>query len=281
VPKHSRKPAFLRRRTLAKWLKDLQGDAALIYGATSALLFAGPIKSLQLPGICLLSPGEACPRLPALITPLHYRLTEGDGNIILPPILAQTAGEPVDPREMATPPRTPVLGIYERIEAAEPLVPVLDALAALPGHYLWVGGEGPGLAGLHDYSRQQGLEKRVRFCGETIERDAFLKSIDTLLIPPGDAGNAMIIPQAWAHGTPVISAMNTDDNPVRDGESGLNLETNTPKNWQDAIQRITGEETAFAKALTKGGLSAYNAHFRPEQFAETLAQNFFAQKTSQ
>lgn len=281
ILRHSRKPAFLRRRALARWLRHLQGDAALIYGAQSARAFAGPLKPLQLHGICLLSQGEQRPRLPAAITPLHYSLTNSTVNTIRPPIWAQTAGEPVERQEMATPPRRPVLGIYERMQSTKPVLPILDALSALPRHYLWVGGEGPGIAGLHGYSRQQGLEARVRFCGETIERDTFLKSIDALLVPPGDVGNAPIIPQAWAHGTPVISAASRDDDPIVDGESGMRLNANTAAAWQETIQRITGNDASLAKRLTKGGLTAYNAHFRPTHFAETLVQNFFAQNITQ
>jgi glycosyltransferase involved in cell wall biosynthesis len=113
---------------------------------------------------------------------------------------------PLDRASLATPKDALLLLALARLHWKKGLDVLLDALARVPGAYLWIAGDGEDRAKLQAQTRRLKLEDRVRFLDWHIDREALLATADICVFPSHYEPFGTVTIEAWAAGTPLIAA---------------------------------------------------------------------------
>ena len=184
---------------------------------------------------------------------------------------AELESEGVPLRRVAhdTPDNAPLLLALGRLHKAKAMDVLMDAVASVPGAYLWIAGEGPDRAALEAYSREIGVSDRVRFLGWRDDRAALFATADICVFPSRYEPFGTVFVQAWAQKVPLVTT--ASDGPrqyVRDGEDGLVVPIDDAKALAVAIQRVIDEPDLRA-AMTAHGFDRYQNEFTK---ARTVSQ---------
>ena len=122
------------------------------------------------------------------------------------PNFAELAPAPPVPRaSLDTPADAPLAIALGRLHPNKGFDVLLDAVAKVPGLYLWLAGEGAQRAALRRQAASLGIDDRVRFLGWREDVGALLAAADMLVCSSRHEplGNAII--EAWAAGKPVVA----------------------------------------------------------------------------
>ena len=99
---------------------------------------------------------------------------------------------------------------------------LLNAVAKVPGAYLWLAGEGEERAALERQAARLGVGNRVRFLGWRRDVAALLAATDVFVCSSRIEPLGNIVIEAWAHGAPVVAAAAEGPRQLlRPGENGL------------------------------------------------------------
>ncbi|MFT6580116.1 MAG: glycosyltransferase involved in cell wall biosynthesis [Alphaproteobacteria bacterium] len=168
---------------------------------------------------------------------------------------------PVDRAAFDTPTDAPLLLAMGRLHVNKGYDTLLDALAAVPGAYLWIAGEGPLRERLERQAATLGVAERVRFMGWREDGPALLAAADILVCPSRHEPLGNVVLEAWAHRKPVVAA--NSDGPgvlIDDGRTGLL----TPIDDSDALARALSRAIAepdLREDLSQAGYAAFQAEF--------------------
>ena len=170
---------------------------------------------------------------------------------------------PIDRATLATPPDAPLLLAMGRLHEAKAHDISLQALAQLPGAYLWIAGVGPQEAKLKGLAEALGVAERVRFLGWRTDASALYRTADVCVFPSRYEPLGNVIIQAWAHGLPVIAAAAQGPAAlIRDGEDGLLV----PVDDADAL--AAGVHRLLADPALRARLAAAGARHVEAEFSE-------------
>ena len=148
------------------------------------------------------------------------------------------ANAPISRAELDTPDGAFVVcgaGRFTRVKGFDLLI---DAVAQVPGVYLWLVGDGPEAEALRWQSEDLGISDRVRFCGWRDDPTEVIGAADAFVLPSRDEplGNALI--EAWRVGVPSVASRT-------DGPNWY------AKNGHDALLVPVGDAVAIAVALQR------------------------------
>ena len=161
----------------------------------------------------------------------------------------------------ATPDLAPLvlaLGRFHRNKAFDVL---LDAIARLPGAYLWLAGDGPERAALEALAIRLGVAERVRFLGWQNDPAPFFAAADAVAVPARHEPLGNVVLEAWAQGIPVVAAASHGPRfLIEDGENGLIVPLEDPQALAAALQRVVADKE-LSDRLVQQGRSKLAAQF--------------------
>ncbi len=186
---------------------------------------------------------------------------------IVPNFAPEIAAEPVKRASLATPEDAKLLLALGRLHVNKGFDTLIRALAALPGHYLWLAGSGPRDAELRRLAAELGVADRIRFLGWRTDAPALLAACDAFVCSSRHEPFGNIILEAWAARAPIVAAASEGPGAlIAEGESGLLVPVDDAAALAAAIARVTADP-AFAACLAAGGRTAYERGYTEEAVA--------------
>lgn len=179
----------------------------------------------------------------------------------LPNFVDATPAPPVSRASLGTPNDVPLFLALGRLHANKAFDVALEALAAVPGVWLWLAGSGPLEQDLRQQARRLGIEGRVRFLGWRDDAAALMAAADGVLCPSRIEPLGNVVIEAWAHGRPIIAARaKGPESLIADGENGLLVPLDDAAALARAMAQVAGSPER-ALALAEGGRAAHRAQF--------------------
>ena len=179
----------------------------------------------------------------------------------LPNFVDDTPSEPASRGCLGTPEGAPLFLALGRLHPNKAFDVLLDALAAVPGAWLWVAGEGPLCGELAARADRLGLAERVRFLGWRQDAGALLAAADALVCPSRLEPLGNVVIEGWAGRRPVVAAAGKGPATlIEDGETGLLVPIDDASALAAAMARVIGERDLRA-ALVAGGRAAFEAAY--------------------
>ncbi len=166
-----------------------------------------------------------------------------------------------DRARYATPKDAPLVLALGRFHHNKAFDVLLEAVARLPGIFLWLAGDGPGRASLEAETQRLELLDRVRFLGWQKDPGPFFAAANVLAVPSRHEPLGNVILEAWAQGLPVVAAESQGPRfLIQDGKNGVLVPVEDAEALAMALQRVLGDRPLSAR-LIEGGSSALAAHF--------------------
>ena len=170
----------------------------------------------------------------------------------------------------------PLLLALGRLHRNKAFDVLLQALAQVPGAYLWLAGDGPEAARLRQLCDRLGIADRVRFLGWRGDIAALFASADLFVCPSRLEPLGNVVIEAWAHRRPVVAAAaNGPRELIRDGETGLLVPVEDAAALAAAINRLAADQS-LGQRLVAGGEAAYAAEFTKAKVVQAYL-DFFSQ----
>ncbi|MDO9247983.1 MAG: glycosyltransferase, partial [Phenylobacterium sp.] len=160
---------------------------------------------------------------------------------------------PVDRASLSTPADAPLLLGMGRLHENKAHDVSLQALAQLPGAYLWIAGVGPLEAKLRLMAEALGVADRVRFLGWRTDPSALYRAADICVFPSRFEPLGNVVIQSWAHGLPVVAAASQGPKAlIRDGEDGLLAPVDDADALTTAVRRLMADATLRTQLAAAG-----------------------------
>ncbi|MFN5588522.1 MAG: glycosyltransferase [Holosporales bacterium] len=170
-------------------------------------------------------------------------------------------GGSVDRATLDTPKDAFVLLFLGRLHPSKAADVLLEALALVPGVYLWLAGTGDEEAALRALCQRLHLEDRVRFLGWRSDRGALLKAADAVVFPSRYEPVGRVLFEAWAAKKPLIVSMAAGPlQYVTEGETGLFVPIDDAPALAAAIKRVF-ENNTLSHHLAYQGHQRYVQHY--------------------
>lgn len=140
-------------------------------------------------------------------------------------------------------PDAPIVGVVGRLELEKGHPTLLEAwplvLAAAPGAYLLIVGEGSRLDALRAIARARGIERHVIFTGRRDDIPAVTAAFDVAVLPSYREAQGLTILEAMALSRPVVASdVGGIPEMIEDGVTGLLVPAHDPAALAAAIVRL-------------------------------------------
>lgn len=173
---------------------------------------------------------------------------------------------PVSRAEFSTPDDAPLILALARLHWKKGLDTLLDAMADLPGAYLWIAGDGPLEADLKAQAERLGVRDRVRWLGWRTDRGALLAACDLVAFPSRYEPFGQVTIEAWAANKPLVTADAAGPAATVTNEvDALLVPKDDAKALREGLRRVI-EDADLAKRLVENGARAYQANFTKTAF---------------
>ena len=179
----------------------------------------------------------------------------------LPNFVAAGAAAAVSRGSLDTPADAPLLLALGRLHQNKAFDVLIDALAAIPGAWLWLAGAGPLEGELKTQAGRRGVGDRVRFLGWRDDVAALFAAADVFVCPSRHEPLGNVVLEAWAHGVPVVAT--ADGGPaelIRDQSDGLLVPVDNAALLAQAIDRVIGDQR-LADDLAAAGRASHAADY--------------------
>jgi glycosyltransferase involved in cell wall biosynthesis len=257
------------RRALARSIAEFAPDVVLTWMNRATRLCPRATKArpfvhvARLGGYYDLKYYRACDHLagntPAIVDYLIEQGWPADRAHYLPNFVPATKAPPQPRAALETPDDAPLLLALGRLHANKAFDVLLDALAELPGHRLWLAGEGPEREALQAQAARLGVADRVRFLGWRDDTAALLAAADILVCPSRHEPLGNVVIEAWAQDRPVVAAAAAGPaHLIEDGVTGLLVPVEDAPALAAACREALGTRGA---ALAAAGAEAYRAGY--------------------
>jgi glycosyltransferase involved in cell wall biosynthesis len=174
---------------------------------------------------------------------------------------APALAAPVDRAGLETPADAPLLLSMGRLHENKAHDVTLEALAKIPGAWLWIAGAGPLEAQLKSLAEALGVAARVRFLGWRTDPSALYRAADVCVFPSRYEPLGNVVIQAWAHRLPIVAAESQGPRAlIRDGQDGLLVPVDDAEALAAAVGRVLGEPRLRAR-LAKAGAARVATEF--------------------
>ena len=168
---------------------------------------------------------------------------------------------PVPRASLDTPADAPLAVALGRLHPNKGFDVLLEAVAKVPGLYLWLAGEGALRAALRRQASALGITERVRFLGWRQDVGALLAAADMLVCSSRrePLGNTII--EAWAAKKPVVAcAASGPAELIEHEKTGLLAPVDDAAALAAALRGLVGDKTRAA-ALAEAGHAVFEAQF--------------------
>jgi glycosyltransferase involved in cell wall biosynthesis len=251
-------------------LRDFDPDAALAFMSRAAAKLPArkghrPVRIGRLGGYYDLKYYRHCDRLVGNTRDIvDWIVRQGwpaDRADYLPNFVDATRAAPASRAALDTPDAAKLFLALGRLHPNKAFDVLLEALAGLPGAFLWIAGAGPLDAELKARAGRLGLAPRVRFLGWRPDMPALVAACDVLVCPSRHEPLGNVVIEGWAHGRPVVAAASAGPAAlIRDGETGLLVPVDDATALAAAMRRVAGDAELAAR-LASAGEAAYQAEF--------------------
>jgi glycosyltransferase involved in cell wall biosynthesis len=198
---------------------------------------------------------------PDLVEHIHRQGVSRENIALIHTLTDYTLQPPVDRAAFDTPKNAPLLLALARLHWKKGLDVLLDALARVPGAYLWIAGEGEDRAKLEAQTKCLGLEDRVRFLGWRDDREALLAAADICVFPSRYEPFGTVTIEAWAAKIPLIAAASQGPGAyIENGVNGLLVPVDHVDALANAMRRLIAEPALRAQ-IVAGGTKSYEEGF--------------------
>ncbi|MBB4187390.1 glycosyltransferase [Sinorhizobium terangae] len=182
--------------------------------------------------------------------------------------------EPVSRATLDTPEEAPVVMSMGRFVERKGFHTLIQAIAKVPGAYLWLLGDGEERDNLQKLATDLGVAARVRFAGWQKDTRPFLAAADIFVMASSHEPLGNVILEAWAQGTPVVSSRS--EGPqwfMRDGENGLMVDIGDEDGFAHAVERIVSDD-ALRASLAERGHQTLMSQFSKEAITDAYLKLF-------
>lgn len=188
---------------------------------------------------------------------------------VIPTFVKDSTGADPEPRHTHdTPDGAPLVLALGRIHPAKGFDTLLDAMATLPEHWLWLAGAGPDEEALKEKAKDLGVAERVRFLGWRDDIEPLFNAADLFVCPSRHEPFGSIIVEAWAHRTPMVATASQGPGALIENDvTGLLTPIDDPAELAATISRLTGDP-ALQQSLVSAGRAVYEAHHTMDVVAE-------------
>jgi glycosyltransferase involved in cell wall biosynthesis len=169
--------------------------------------------------------------------------------------------DPIARASLDTPDDAFVFLTLSRLHTNKAIDTFLRALAAVPGAYAWITGDGPEEKKLKFLATELGVQDRVRFLGWRDDRWALLAACDAFVLPSRHEpfGNAFM--QAWAAGRPLVTTASQGPSCyVENGVNGLVTPIDDSDALASAMRRVMSD-AGLRASLAAAGQAKYRQAF--------------------
>lgn len=192
----------------------------------------------------------------------------------LPNFVDAQAMPPVDKSTLDTPEDAPLLLCLGRLHRNKGFDVALEALAQLPGAYLWIAGIGPEETFLKRRAEDLDVAGRVRFLGWRADVPALFAAADVFLCSSRHEPLGNMVIEAWAHGVPVVAAASQGPRQlIADGETGLLAENEDADALAKQLKRVVADK-ALGVDLAGRGREVFQSTY-DEATVVAAYQDFF------
>jgi len=183
---------------------------------------------------------------------------------VIPNFAPEARATSVSRAALDTPDDAPLLLALGRLHRNKGFDVLIGALARLPEHYLWLGGDGPLADELRDLAKARGVSQRVRFLGWRDDTAALFAAADIFVCPSRHEPFGNIVIEAWMQGVPIVAAASEGPGTlIEDGKSGILVPLEDEKAMADALAALA-RDRALAERLAEAGRQTYEAGYTPE-----------------
>ena len=180
---------------------------------------------------------------------------------LIPNFVADAQVPPAPRGDWDTPEGAPLLFALGRLHANKAFDVLLEALALVPGVYLWLAGDGPLAGELAALAARLGLTGRVRFLGWQDDPAPFFAAADAIVVPSRHEPLGSVLLEAWMSATPLVAAASQGPRfLLRDGETALLVPVDDAPALAAAARRVLGDPTLAAR-LKAAGRAAFEADY--------------------
>jgi glycosyltransferase involved in cell wall biosynthesis len=186
--------------------------------------------------------------------------------------------EPISRAVLDTPENAPVVMSMGRFVKRKGFHTLIEAVAKVPGVYLWLLGDGEERDDLDKLATDLGVSERVRFAGWQKDTRPFLAAADIFVMASSHEPLGNVILEAWAQGTPVVSSRS--EGPqwfMRDGENGLMADIGDAEGFAHAIERIANDR-ALGSALAERGHQTLVSQFSKTAITDAYLRLFASKR---
>lgn len=177
---------------------------------------------------------------------------------------------PVSRASLDTPAEAKVLLVLSRMHRVKGIDTMLQALAEVPGAYLWLAGDGPARGEYEALATRLGLTDRVRFLGWRNDRKALLEACDVCVLPSRYEPFGTVIVEAWAMRRPLVATRADGARQyVSDGETGLLCPIEDAAALAARLRQVLGDAVLVGR-LVEAGYRAYEADFTRDVVTDRL-----------
>ncbi len=190
----------------------------------------------------------------------------------LPNFVDEPADTALARERLGTPEGVPLLLALGRLHENKGFDVLLQALARLPGVWLWLAGEGSERRALGALADRLGVAERVHFLGWRDDIGSLMATADVCVCPSRHEPLGNVILEAWAAGKPVVAAAAAGPQGlIEDGETGRLV----PIDDAGALAASLGETIAEPeRARTMG--EAGHARFRRDHSEPVVVAKYLA-----
>lgn len=181
---------------------------------------------------------------------------------------------PISRAQVDTPENVPVVMTMGRFVKRKGFHTLIDAVAALPGVYLWLAGDGEERESLEAQVDARGMRERVRFLGWQDDTRAYVSAADVFVMPSSHEPLGNVILEAWAQKKPVVSSRS--EGPMwfmRDGKNGLLADIGDDAGFAAAISSLLNDQ-ALSQRVAAGGHETLMQQFSEEAVASAYIELF-------
>lgn len=182
--------------------------------------------------------------------------------------------EPVSRADLNIPDDATVIMAMGRLIKRKGFDVLINAVARLPGAYLWVVGQGEEREALQALAAERGFADRVLFLGWQQDVRPYLAASDIFVMPSRFEPLGNVVLEAWAQDRPVVSTRS--QGPVwfmRDEENGLLVDIDDVEGLSKAMQRLIDDPDLRARIIS-GGRRALDERFSEASICDAYLNLF-------
>ena len=171
---------------------------------------------------------------------------------------------PHDRAALDTPADAPLVFALGRLHKNKAFDILLQALAKMPGVYLWLAGEGPLRKALTRLADDLRIAERVRFLGWQKDPAPYFAAADYYVVPSRHEPLGNVTLEGWMQGKPMVAAASQGPSwLISEEENGLLVPVDDPDAMAAALQRLI-DDPQLAANLGRHGRETFERGFTEE-----------------